>query len=134
MKKTYHLYISYSWQCHLEACKKKVEFLDKSGISYKFLEPFKMENSGAEHIDRHIEKIIKFSDCLLMIAGVDEKCDAHLEKEIDYAKKHRKPIIAIAPWSNKKDPNGLLLERADKVIGWHAKLLADAILSTDQFH
>ncbi|MBL7837614.1 MAG: hypothetical protein JNM67_08865 [Bacteroidetes bacterium] len=129
MEKTYHLYISYSWQCHIEACKKKIEFLEKSGLKYKFLEAFKMEIGPDDSEDLHIEKTIKFSDCLLMIAGVDEQCDEKLEMEVNLAKKHKKPIIAIAPWDNKKKPCSYLIQNADKVIGWHAKPLAEAIVT-----
>lgn len=131
MEKIYHLYISYSWLCHYDACKKKIEFLERSGIKYKFLEPFKESFEKKEHEDKHIEKTIKFSDCLLMIGGVDSPCDEKLETEIKYAKKHSKPIIAIVPWQN-KPCNDLLVKNAYKIIGWHAKQLADAICFTDQ--
>lgn len=126
MEKTYHLYISHSWQCHIEACKKKEIFLIRSGIKYKFIETFKHEAGQGEDEELQIEKAIKFSDVLLMIAGVDSKCDSKLSVELAFAQKHRKPVVSIAPWANKKTSE-LLEQHSDRIVGWHAKLLAEAI-------
>jgi hypothetical protein len=133
MSKTYHLYISYSWLCHPDACEKKIKFLEKEGLHYKFLETFKTDHSSAEPIEVRIEKAIINADCLLMLAGVGETCDAWLEHEIRYAKKHGKPIIAIEPWLSKKT-NEVLKENAQHIVQWHGKLIADAIRQSDQLN
>jgi len=133
MPKTYHLYISYSWLCHPDACEKKVKFLDKEGISYKFIETFKTDNNSAEPIELRIERGIKNADCLLMLAGVGDTCEAWLEQEIRYARKHQKPIIAIEPWLSKKTSH-LLKENADHIVQWHGKLIADAIRQSNNLN
>lgn len=126
MSKTHKIYISYSWLCHPDACEKKVKFLDREGLSYQFIETFKTDNNSAEPIESRIEKGIIHADCLLMLAGVGETCDAWLEQEIQFARKHQKPIIAIEPWLS-KTTSQILKDNADKVVQWHSKLIADAI-------
>lgn len=130
MDKIYHLYISYSWLCHPDACKKKVKFLDKAGIKYKFLEIYNQELQADETIEHKMEKAIKFSDCLLLLAGVEDDCYEQLESEINFARKHGKPIIAIEPWA-RKDTKEIIKENAQHIVGWHGKLIADAIRYSD---
>lgn len=126
MDKIHHLYISYSWQCHPAAFKKKTEFFIRERLNFKYLEAFNTENINNLKIDKLIEKVIKDSDCVLLLAGVDTPCYEWLEYEIEFAKKHSKPIIAIAPWIN-REIGELIKSNADKMVNWHSKSIADAI-------
>ncbi len=126
MDKTHHLYISYSWQCHPTAFKKKTEFFLRERLNFKYLEAYNAENTTNLNTENLIEKVIKDCDCILLLAGVDTPCYEWLEFEIEYAKKHQKPIIAIAPWLNKEIVD-LIKNNADKTVNWHSKSIVDAI-------
>lgn len=132
MDKTYQLYISHSWSYNIEACKKKIQFFKQAGLRFQFLEAFNEtpETSGnsKETYTHHLDAKIKASDCLLILAGTGEAQEYWTRKEIELAKIHRKPIIAIEPWLPVKTMP-LLREKADVIVKWHGKLISDAIRS-----
>ena len=49
-----------------------------------------------------------------------------IQKEIDGAKYHGKPILAINPWGQQKK-SGVVLSNADFGVGWNKEPLVDAI-------
>lgn len=122
----HHLYISYSWLCHPDACKKKTEFLSRERLQFKYLEPFNLVDFPNLSTEKLIEKVIKDSDCILLLVGVNNKCYEYLEHEIQCAKKHQKPILAIAPWIN-KPIHDLIVNNNIQFVRWHSKSIADAI-------
>ena len=128
--KTYRLYISHSWTYNLEACQKKIQFFDQAGLHYEFLEAFHdapTHSGNTEDVyTLHMENKIKACDCLLVLAGTEEEQNHWTCKEIDLAKLHGKPIIAIEPWMPTRTLP-VLKSKADIIVKWHGKLITDAI-------
>ncbi len=128
--KTYRLYISHSWTYNLDACQKKIQFFEQAGLQYEFLEAHQDAPVHSGNTDdgysMHIENKIKACDCLLVLAGTEEEQNHWTIKEIDLAKLHGKPIIAIEPWLPVRTLP-LLKTKADIIVKWHGKLITDAI-------
>jgi hypothetical protein len=49
-----------------------------------------------------------------------------IQKEIDGAKQHGKPILAVNPWGQQKKA-GVVLNNADDGIGWNKQPIINAI-------
>jgi len=55
-------------------------------------------------ITNSIRNQIRHADCVLMLAGLYSSYSYWIQKEIEVASEElRKPIIAVQPWSAKKD-------------------------------
>ena len=130
MSKNYNLFISHSWTYNLDACKKKIKFFERANLKHTFLEvhsnsPEKGELSEKEYI-QHIDRAIKKSDCLLILAGTLEEQNYWTRKEVELAKSNKKPIIVIEPWlSSRTMP--LLNKEADIIVKWNGKKISEAI-------
>lgn len=127
MSRHIKMFISCTWKCNPDACKKKVKFFNQHGLKHEFIEPYNDELSiiNGEN-ETYLEKKMRQSDCLLILSGVDEVCEVWLDKEIQLAVKYAIPIVAISPWSQ-KEPHALIRSKAHKIVGWHGKLITDAI-------
>lgn len=125
MHKPVKMYVSHTWMFHSDACKKKEIFFKQFGISHLYIEPYGNLEQDIEN-KALIDKNMKLADCILILAGVQEATEDWLSKEIESAKKYAVPIIAIEPWA-KKETSDNIKKNADMIVGWHGKLITDAI-------
>lgn len=127
--KTIKMYISCTWKCNPDACRKKARFFNQHGLKYEFIEPY---NEQVQIIngekESFLEKRMKQSDCLLILNGVEQRCEIWLEQELKLATKFGVPVVAISPWTDKRS-NTTVVENAHINVGWHGKLITEAISS-----
>lgn len=66
------------------------------------------------------------SHVIVIPSGMYAHYSKWIQKEIDGAKFHEKPIPAVNPWGQKKKP-GVVLDNADDGVGWNKQPLLNAI-------
>lgn len=130
--KTYHLFISHSWEYH-DQYANLVNMLNQDrAFQYQ---NFSIPKDDPVHSgsDKALSEAIrnKMQSCgiVLVVAGVYASCSRWMEKEMHFAMstwETPKPILAIEPWGNQRTSKEVK-ERADKIVGWNTKSIVDAI-------
>ena len=120
------IFISHSWK--YDDYQKLVDLLE--GRSY-----FDFEESsvpGTEPLPgtrsevwEAIENKIKWSQVVLLTAGVYATYSGSIKREIDIARSYNKPIIAVVPLGSERTSS--LCGVATEVVGWRKDSIVDAI-------
>jgi hypothetical protein len=129
----YRLFISHAWQYNddYEGVKSllnadwnfrwedlSVPFDDPLGVSVVF------PRSYGTIVDQLRDRI-RNADALLVIAGMYCAYRGWIQTEMEAAKQHGKPVIAIRPWGQERLP--LVIQEADEEVGWRTASIVDAI-------
>jgi hypothetical protein len=69
---------------------------------------------------------IRRSHVVVIPSGMYATHSQWIQKEIDGAKLHRKPILAVNPWGQERKA-GVVLSNADDGVGWNKQPLVNAI-------
>lgn len=69
-------------------------------------------------LEAAIERQIRPCSVVLIMAGKYASYSKWIQKEIEIAKRLRKPIIAIRPWANEQVSN-IVQTNADILVGWN---------------
>ena len=125
----YRIFISHSWSYSSDY--DKVEFfLQQEGVLYYNHSVPKNDpihtNGTDKQLYEAIEAKIKGCSYVIILAGVYSSYSRWINKEIEIAKKYKKPIIAVQLWGAER--TSLVVKNAATVIvGWNAKSVANAV-------
>ena len=125
----YRLFISHSWN-YSNQYNSIIDFLDRQGVNYfnhsvPKNDPVHTNGTDKQLYDAIEAKIIGCS-CVIILAGVYASYSKWINKEIEIAKKYKKPIIAVKYWGATRFST-VVINAADRVVGWNSKSVADAI-------
>ncbi|MBQ8680434.1 MAG: TIR domain-containing protein [Treponema sp.] len=120
------IFISHSWNYDdyedLEKLLKNRAYFDWQESSVPATEP--IEGNRNEVWDT-IENKIKWSQVVILIAGVYATYSNSIKREISIAKYYGKPIIAIVPFGQER--TSYLTAYATETVGWRADSVVKAI-------
>lgn len=127
----YNIFISHSWK-YSEAYKSIASFLDTNlGVdnwrdySVPMDDPIHTNGSDQELYDA-IERKIKYSSCVIILAAMYSHYSKWINKEIKIAHEWGKPIIAVKPWGAER-VSTTVTDAADIVVNWNGKSIAEAV-------
>lgn len=130
--KTYHLFISHSWNHH-DHYTKLVQMLDQApNFRYRDFSIPKndpVHSSTGPQLSAAIRNQMESCGIVLVMAGVYASYSKWMEKEMYIAKstwKHPKPILGIKPWGNEKVSHEVQ-ERASWIAEWNTNSIVSAI-------
>ena len=123
-----NLFISHSWNYGNQYWRLK-ELLRNRGYEYRdysvpsnkpilFLSDRKLE--------RAIENKIMLSSVVIIMAGVYSTYSTWINREIEFAQKWGKPIIAVEPYGAKRT-SAVVKNAADIICGWNTLAIVNAI-------
>ena len=125
----YRIFISHSWN-YSNQYASIIDFLDRQGVAYynhSVPKDDPIHTTGSDQqLKEAIEAKIKGCSCVIIMAGVYSSYSKWINKEIEIAQKYDKPIIAVKYWGATKYST-VVMDAADKVVGWNSKSVADAI-------
>lgn len=125
----YRIFISHSWN-YSNQYDSIIEFLDKQGIEYYNHSVPKDDPVHTNGTDKDlysaIDAKIRGCSCVIILAGVYASYSKWINKEIEIAQTYGKPIIAVKYWGASRF-SSVVIDAADKVVGWNSKSVADAI-------
>jgi MTH538 TIR-like domain (DUF1863). len=125
----YRVFISHSWD-YSDQYNSIIGFLNKQMVDYYDHSVPKEDPVHTNGTDRQlyeaIDAKIRGCSCVIILAGVYASYSKWINMEIAIARKYGKPIIAVKYWGAMRF-SSLVMDAADKVIGWNSKSLADAI-------
>lgn len=129
MSKTYNLFISHSWN-YSDKYQGLIDLIDKGDISYKNYsvpkyDPIHNANNDKE-LYAAIEKQIKPTSAVIILAGVYATYSKWINKEIEIANKLGKPIIAVEYWGAEKT-SAVVKSNADRIVKWQTSSIVSAI-------
>jgi hypothetical protein len=81
---------------------------------------------GKRTLKKELEKQVKPSSCVIVIAGMYANYRYWIKEEIKTAKKYNKPILAVKPRGNSVMPT-IITSYANKVVGWNTSSIIKAI-------
>jgi hypothetical protein len=133
--KQIHIFISHSWQYseHYEKIESwifKEKWAAKSiSLNFKnYSVPKDNPIHNAEN-DRQLQKAIyqqiALSHVIIIPTGMYSSHSKWIKKEIDGAKKYKKPILAVNPWGQIKK-SSIVQDAADKSVGWNKESVVEA--------
>ena len=120
--KTYNLFISHSWTYSddYERLKKLLE-----ERSYFYFRKYSVGSDEPKNNWGEIERNIKWSTVVIVIAGMYASYSSSIKKEVRLAKQHSKPTLAIIPWGSNRASD--LKNECDDVVGWNTESIVSAI-------
>lgn len=125
----YRIFISHSWN-YSNQYASIIDFLDRQGVAYYNHSVPKDDpihtNGSDQQLKEAIEAKIKGCSCVIIMAGVYSSYSKWINKEIEIAKKYNKPIIAVKYWGATRF-SSVVMDAADKVVGWNSRSVANAI-------
>jgi hypothetical protein len=128
----YSIFISHSW-AYTDAYDKLLDLLDSdSRFAYKDYSVPKddpiHDAPNSRQLAEAIERQMRFSEVVLMLAGVYATYSRWINAEIDIANSysHPKPILAIEPWGSERTSQ-VVKDHADLIVGWNASSIIAGI-------
>lgn len=125
----YRIFISHSWN-YSNQYDSIIDFLDKQEVKYYNHSVPKDDpvhtNGTDKQLREAIDAKIKGCSCVIILAGVYASYSKWINKEIEIAQKYDKPIIAVKYWGVSRF-SSVVMDAADRVVGWNSKSVADAI-------
>ena len=126
----YNLFISHSWT-YSDAYDKLLQILNGvSGFSYR---NYSVPKNDPIHDAPHdyqlrdaIRKQIKYTSCILVLAGVYSTYSKWINIELQLAKEMGKKIIAIEPWGS-EHTSIIVKNSADEIVKWQGTSIVKAI-------
>lgn len=129
------LFITHAWRYH-EDWKRMVELLNTNGLrswrnfSLPWFDPALNPHTeeGRRVVRWNLETQIIPSKAVILLTSVFQQTGSRkwLDIEIEMARKHRKPIIAVPSWGEHQVPDDVAAV-ADRVVDWDLAALLDAI-------
>lgn len=133
--KTYDLFISHAWK-YGDAYNNLIRLLDLApyflyrNYSAPKDNPLKTPLGnpvrGYSGIESAIENKIKPVNCVIVLAGMYANNRQWMEKEIEIAKKYKKPIIALYPRGNSLMPT-YIQNNCTTMVRWNTDSIVSAI-------
>lgn len=126
------IFISHSWGYDadyesLVSLLKSRGYFDFLNYSIPSYDP--IQGSKKEVWDQ-IESQIKYSSIVILIVGMYATYSGSIKREIDIARRHSKPILAIRPRG--ADKTSSLKGHADDEVGWNTESIVNAIRKLTQ--
>ena len=130
MARSYILFFSHSLM-YKNALKTQKKFLDDAEhFTYydRSLDPEDPIHSSEseDELDEAIEDKVQGADAVVILAGVFQDYEKWVRKEIEHAKKYKKPVIVIEPWEEERT-HVVVQKSADAIIDWDKTLLIETI-------
>ena len=88
-------------------------------------DPIHNANNDAQLKNAIYNKISR-SHVIVIPSGMYANYSKWIKKEIEGSKAYSKPILAVNPFSQQRK-SGVVLDNADKAVGWNKKSVIDAI-------
>ena len=133
MGKRYNIFISHAWKYdghyyRLENMLNNAQNFLWSNYSVPKHDPKIDPNTpvGKRTLKKELEKQVKPSSCVIVIAGMYANYRYWIKEEIKTAKKYNKPILAVKPRGNSVMPT-IITSYANKVVGWNTSSIIKAI-------
>lgn len=82
--------------------------------------------SSLRELRQAIYNQIRFSHVIVIPTGMYASYSKWIKREIEGAKEYGKPILAVSPWAQERQA-GVVVENADRSVGWNKKPLVQAI-------
>jgi hypothetical protein len=132
---TYDIFLVHAWRYHPD-WKRMVDLLNAHGVrswrnfSLPWYDPAldPRTEKGGRMVRWHLESQIMPAHAVLLLAGIWREPGTHkwLTFELETARQHAKPILAVPPWGE-TDIAPDLRERADQVVAWEPAAIFKAI-------
>jgi hypothetical protein len=127
------LFISHAWQ-YGEQYESLVNLLNNDGLfqwaNLSVPNSNPLPKLGARksfwHLVRQLDYLVAKADCVLIIAGMYGDRSEYIQTEIDAAKHHGRPIVAVRPWGQERMPEAVT-EAADEIVGWYTSSIVSAV-------
>jgi hypothetical protein len=134
MSKQYHLFISHSWRYgdaydKLSLLLRNKPYFTYSDYSVSKNDPIHTKGTDNELYEA-IQRQIRACGVIIILAGVYSTYSKWINKEIEIAKKLRKPIIAVEPWGSERT-SVLVKKSADKIVKWNSDSIIAVIKELD---
>lgn len=131
--KTYHLFISHSWN-YSGQYSALINMLNQAPrFQYQNFSVPKNDPVHTTGSDAQLAEAIrnKMESCgvVIVLAGMYAQCSKWMEKEIRFAKsswQHQKPVLAVIPWGSERTPQDVI-GRADEIVRWNTDSIVNAI-------
>jgi hypothetical protein len=116
------IFVSHSWK-HSEDYDRLMNLLgNRSYFSYT---DYSVKKSNPRDNLSDVENAVKYCSIFIFIAGVYATYSDSIQKEINWAKKYGKPILAIRPYG--ADRTSVSARDADKTVNWSTESIVSAI-------
>jgi hypothetical protein len=135
--RTCDLFITHAWRYH-DDWKRLVDLLNAHDVrswrnfSLPWYDPAldPRTEAGGKLVRWHLEAQIIPVEAVLLLASVLSEPGTRkwLDFELQMARKHGKPVLAVPPWGT-ADVEPEVRATADAVIAWDARALLDAVAS-----
>lgn len=128
--KNYRIYISHGWDWK-EEYYRLADLLDKAPFfrwtncsipEYDPLRNSKNEKKIKQELDSHIKPV----NLVIVLSGMYNAHSSWMQKEIDTAIKHNRPIIGVVPLGGHRIP-APVQEAVLETVDWNARSIVDAI-------
>ena len=128
--KTYHLFISHSWN-YSDAYEKIIALLrgsrDFSFSDYSVPRDDPIHHAGTDaQLREAIWRQMALCSVILILAGVYATYSKWINIEIELATRASKPIVAIRPWGSERI-SVPVQQTANRIVGWNTASVVNAI-------
>lgn len=129
MRKYYRIFISHSWS-YDNNYKLIIDLIEKNGLI--FFEHSVQEidlpqiNATDDDVNEAIEHHMLGANCILILSSFYLAYKNRIDKEIEIAKRHHKPIIAVEPLDYKKTAQAVR-DSADRIVALQGTLIVNTI-------
>jgi len=124
-----NIFISHSWT-YGSQYDRLVEFLDQEKLDYRNYSVPKDDpvhtNGTDKQLRAAIDAKIRQCSCVIILAGVYASYSKWINIEIEIAQNYGKSIIAVEYWGS-QHTSQVVKDAADRVVGWNAKSVVNAI-------
>ena len=125
----YDLFISHAWKYNseyyrLEKLLEEYSYFNFRNYSVPEHDP--LDFSSVKELVEKLDEQIRQSSVVLVIGGMYCNYRKWIQKEIEIAKKYKKPILLIEPYGSNRIPTSVELN-ANKIVKWNTKSIVDAI-------
>lgn len=128
--RTYNLFISHSWKygnAYDKLCNLLINTDSFSWKNYSVPQEDPIQGVRTDReLSQAIERQIQPSSAVLILAGVYATYSKWIDREINIAKRLKKPIIAIEPWGSERTST-VVKTNADKIVRWNSESIIRAI-------
>ncbi|MCL2881579.1 MAG: TIR domain-containing protein [Coriobacteriia bacterium] len=117
-----NIFVSHSWNYSDDYDRLMKLLENRSNFSYT---DYSVTKSNPRDSFSDVESAIKYCSMFVFIAGVYASYSDSIKKEIGWAKKYDKPILAIRPYGAERI--SVAAQDADKTVNWSTESIVAAI-------
>lgn len=131
--RNYDIFISHAWKYNDEYYRLESLLAEAPNFQYRNFSVPKHDplidpgtTVGQRKLEDLLDRQIRPSQCVLVIAGMYAAHRFWMDKEIGFAQSYDKPIIGVIPWGQERVPESVQAA-AIEMVGWNTNSIINSV-------